>query len=72
MKTEEIIVPVRAEGLDEAIEKAKKLAALEKEIQELQKGLRFQLLSGRILFVIMSVNLVLQIMILILRLWKAG
>ena len=68
MKAEEIIIPVKAEGLDEAIEKAKKLAALEKEIQELQKGLRFQLLSGRILFVIMSVNLVLQIMILILRL----
>ncbi len=28
MKTEEIIVPVRAEGLDEAIEKAKKLSEL--------------------------------------------
>ncbi len=72
MKAEEIVIPVRAEGLDEAIEKAKKLAALEKEIQELQKGLKFQLLSGRILLVIMSVNLILQVVILILRLWKAG
>lgn len=69
---EEIVIPVRAEGLDEAIEKAKKLAALEKEIQELQKGLKFQLLSGRILLVIMSVNFILQVVILILRLWKAG
>lgn len=68
----EIVIPVRAEGLDEAIEKAKKLAALEKEIQALQKGLKFQLLSGRILLVIMSVNLILQVVILILRLWKAG
>lgn len=64
----EIIIPVRTEGLDEAIEKAKKLAALEKEIQKLQKGLKFQLLSGRILIVIMSINLIIQIAVLLLRL----
>ncbi len=68
MTTEEIVIPVRAEGLDEAIEKAKKLAALEKELQALQKGLRFQLLSGRVLLVIMSINLILQIAMLLLRL----
>ena len=46
----------------------KKTAALEKEIQKLQKELKFQLLSGRILLVIMSINLILQIAILLLRL----
>ncbi len=45
-----------------------KIEALEKEIQELQKGLKFQLLSGRILLVIMSINLILQIAVLLLRL----